>query len=86
MSDKSNSGEAVWRAALPFMVQAADVARHLPNLTEDEARALLSAGQFGRPLLIGGEPVVLRDRFVAAFEKLSSNGRDLLDILQVDIL
>ena len=70
---------AVVRAALPFLVRPRDLALHLPNLEEAQARALLRSGFAGPPLLVGGEPVVSRDSLVEAIERWASTGIDVLD-------
>ena len=73
------SAMAVIRAALPFLVRTTDLAIHLP-ITEQEARTLLESGFGGPPLWVKGEPVVSRDRLVAAIEHWASSGRDVLDL------
>ena len=67
------------RAALPFLVRPRDGALHLPNICERQARALLCAGFAGPPLLVGGEPVVSRDRLLDAIDRRALTGVDLLD-------
>ena len=73
------SSLAVLRAALPFLVRPRDVALHLPNICERQARALLCAGFAGPPLLVEGEPVVSRDRLLDAIDRRALTGVDLLD-------
>ena len=75
---RPDSALAVVRASLPSLVRASDLAIHLPNLTEEDAKTLLVNGFAGPPLMVGEEPVVPRARVFAAIEQWSETGLDLL--------